>query len=64
MAELTEAEAALSPEELKKEVKLRIAESLLKEIDPDFELEWVKAEEVAGLEAFSVGTRRVIQMKG
>jgi hypothetical protein len=48
MAELTPEQRNLTPEELKKDVLLRAAEAILKEIDPSFELEWVKKDPKAG----------------
>jgi len=55
---LTSEQKKLSADELKKDVQARVAESLLKQIDPDVEIQWVKKEKLRA------GVRRVIQLRG
>jgi len=55
---LTAEQKKLSPEELKLDVQARVAENLLKQIDPDVEIQWVKQDKL------KTGVRRVIQLRG
>lgn len=55
---LTAEQKKLTPEELKKDVQARVAETLLREIDPDVEIKWVKEDKL------KAGVRRVIQLRG
>lgn len=55
---LTAEQKKLTAEELKKDVQARVAESLLKAIDPDVEIKWVKEK------SLKAGVRRVIQLRG
>lgn len=57
-ARLTEEQRRLPPEWIKLDAEARVAESILKNINPGVEIEWVKEAE------FDVGTRRVIQLRG
>ncbi len=59
---LTKEQLAMTPEELKKDVLLRQAEAILKQIDPGLEFEWVKGSPAAAPSAASV--RRVMQFSG
>ena len=56
---LTAEQRKLTPEELKKDVQARVAENLLKAIDPDVEIKWVKDDK-----KLKAGVRRVIQLRG
>ena len=56
---LTAAQKKLTPEELRKDVLARSAEALLKQIDPKFQIQWVKSSKPPKL-----GFRKVIQMEG
>ena len=55
---LTSEQKKLSAEELKKDVQARLAENMLKQIDPDVEIQWVKQDKL------KAGVRRVIQLRG
>ncbi|MET3709954.1 hypothetical protein ABIC65_000634 [Sphingomonas trueperi] len=62
---LSPEQARLSPEELKKDVHLRAAEGLLKEVHPDIDFEWVKKGEIKGAAAVKhAAGRTVIQFEG
>jgi hypothetical protein len=56
--EPTKAQRELSHEEFKKDVVVETAASLLRTIDPNIEIEWVRSP------AFDAGVRRVIVMEG
>lgn len=56
---LTAEQRKLTPEELKLDVQARVAETLLKAIDPDVEIKWVKDDK-----RLKAGVRRVIQLRG
>ena len=56
--ELTADQREMRPDWLKKDTQARIAESLLKALDPNVSIEWVQGDDA------KLGGRRVIQMKG
>lgn len=56
--ELTAEQREMPPDWLKKDTQARIAESLLKAIDPNVEIEWVQED------TGKIGLRRVIQISG
>jgi len=55
--ELTGEQQEMPADWLKKDTQARIAESLLRALDPDVQIEWVQEEG-------RLGTRRVIQLRG
>ena len=55
--ELTAAQRDMPPEWVKKDTQARLAESILRALDPNVEIEWVQ-------EGADLGVRRVIQLRG
>jgi hypothetical protein len=60
---ITPEQAKLSHEELAKDVHMRAAEHILKQVNPSIEFEWVKGLQ-GGAAVRQVGNRRIIQMEG
>jgi hypothetical protein len=63
---LTPEQLKLTPEELRKDILARTAISILQQIDPSFEFQWVKADttEAKTLNPPITGMRRIIQQNG
>lgn len=62
--EVSPEERQWSPEWLKADTKVKIAESLLQSIDPNISVEWVpEGQQLQGITA-GVEGRRIIQMSG
>ncbi len=56
--ELTAEQQDMRPDWIKKDTQARIAEKLLRALDPNVAIEWVQGDEAR------LGTRRVIQLRG
>ena len=62
---LSHGQSELSHEELKKDVHMRAAEALLKEVNPHISFEWAEKGSIPNAAAIQhAGGRTVIQMEG
>lgn len=58
---LTPDQLKLSPEELAKDVQMKVALAILKQLDPSVDIQWVKK---GSKEALLPGNRKIMQPEG